>query len=211
MAEEQQTKDTKETGAKVESKISIFKFLMDRDGVDKTLSNLKEAAGKQSGGFYKFPEGKQDILIVEQPKVDVNEERYQYSNGIGFVARIKEIDVDGNVIDVVHPLTLTPTRFWELAGQIKAVFPEWTPLIDEGMDIAKDLRFTADTGTYTVDGEERVKTRFAVIKGDNFVQKTMWIKEKINEARVKEGKTTTEGTGGEKGGEQKVGTDKNPW
>lgn len=171
---------------KVENKVDIFKFLIDRDGVDKTLSNLKEVAEKQSGVFYKLPEGKQDILIVEQPKVDVNEERYQYSNGIGFVAKIKEIDVDGNVIDVVHPLILTPTRFWELAGQIKAVFPEWTPLIDGGMDIAKDLRFTADTGTYTVDGEDRVKTRFAVIKGDNFVQKTMWVKEKINEAKAKQ-------------------------
>lgn len=199
MAEEQQTKEVKENtkeNTKVEDKISIFKFLMDRDGVDKTLSNLKDAAGKQSGGFYKFPEGKQDILIVEQPKVDINEERYQFSDGVGFVAKIKEIDVDGNVLDVIYPLTLTPTRFWELAGQIKAVFPEWTPLIDEGMDIAKDLRFTADTRTYTVDGEERVKTRFAVIKGDNFVQKTMWIKEKINEAKGKVAKDNTENVKG---------------
>lgn len=186
---------------KEKNKVDIFKHLFDKHGVEKVLADVIVAVDKQSGGFYKFQDGKQDILMVEPPRADIDE-KYKYSDGVGFTGVVKEIGYDGQILDVKYPITFTTTQFWELVGQVKANFPEWSPLIDQSFEIIRNLKFEANTASYEVNGEERSKTRFALMRDENFTSKTLWVKEKANEARSKDGQGQTV-TGGQVGTENK--------
>lgn len=199
-----ETEEIKKVEAKEGDKIDIFRYLMDRDGADKTIKAINAAVETQGGKFYKFPEGLQDIVIVEPPKAVLQENaKYADKNNMVFRAVIKEIAPGtGIILDIKYPLTLSETRLLELAGAIKAVFPEWNVLTDQGMEIARDLKIEASTAGYVdkQSGEDRSKTRFTVIKGDDWTKKTLWIKE-LNEK--KSGVSTNTGTAPESVGNVK--------
>lgn len=152
----------------------IVAHLMTKYGTDSALKTIKEYAGKQ-GGKYKWKTGK--ILMVQSP-VAVKNDKFIYSEGYGFICRIKEIDKDDLVANIENRPVLTEVQLGELLGQLQAAIPDWNPLSDPGAKILEGLIINVDAPPFKdkETGEDKVKVRFAIERDNTY-------KKKIAEAR----------------------------
>lgn len=178
MAEEQKKRQEGE---------AIFDYLMRTMPLEDLQKKIDEAESKQSR-FYKFKEGKQSIVISKIPTVIIDSDRFKYSDGVGYVGAVKEMN-DGIVSKVEFPLTFTGPQFWEIVGQVRVNYPEWTPNLDRKMEIVDGLKIDADTNTWNdgITGEERSKTRFEIDRRyERYEERRKWLKDLIEETKRKD-------------------------
>lgn len=166
---------------------AVFDYLMRIMPSDDLQKKIDEAEKKQSR-FYKFKEGKQNIIISKIPTVIIDSDRFQYSDGVGYVGVVKEMN-DGIVGKTEFPITFTGPQFWEIVGQVRVNFPEWTPNVDRKMEVIDGIKIIAETNTWkdSVTNEDRSKTRFEIDrKYERYEERKKWLKEIIEEVKIKD-------------------------
>ena len=157
--------------SKVQEGEDIGTFLMGKFGTEKALKSVDEYAAKQSGR-YRFQDGKQDLLVVKAP-VAVRNDKFSFSGGVGYICKLKEVDVLGSVSPAEQSAILTEVQLMELLGQVKASIAGWSLLYDPKASIMEGITITADTNTYTdkESNEERTKTRFSIVRNEVYNRK----------------------------------------
>lgn len=163
---------------------AVFDYLMRTMPSDDLQKKIDEAERKQSR-FYKFKEGKQSIIVSKIPTVIIDSDRFQYSDGVGYVGTVKEMN-DGIVGKIEFPITFTGPQFWEIVGQVRVNFPEWTPNVDRKMEIIDGIKINADTNTWkdSITNEDRSKTRFEIDrKYERYEERRRWLKDIIEETK----------------------------
>lgn len=166
---------------------AIFDYLMRTMPPEDLEKKIADAENKQVKA-YKFKEGKQSVIITRVPCVIHDSKRFQYSNGIGFVGAIKEIN-NGAPSRIEFPLNFTNPQIWELVGQVRISFPEWSPAVDRKMEVINGLKIDAETNSWkdNVTGEDRSKTRFEIDrKYTSFEERRNWLIGLIQESAKKD-------------------------
>jgi hypothetical protein len=166
---------------------AIFDYLMRTMPQEDLQKKIDEAEAKQAR-LFKFKEGKQSVVISRIPYVIHDSKRFQYSNGIGYIGAIKEIN-NGAPSRVEFPLVFTNPQIWEIIGQVRINFPEWSPVVDRKMEVINGLKIDAETNTWkdSVTQEDRSKTRFEIDRTyAAYEERKVWLRNLLEETRKKD-------------------------
>lgn len=167
-----------------------FDYLMRTMPPEILQAKVDDAEASQARN-YKFKEGEQNIIIFKPPRALLDDKRFKYTEGLGFVGIVKEMK-DGVIGKVEYPIAYTEAQFWELVGQTRVHFPGWAPNIDKNFEVLDGIKVITSTKGYKAtltDGstEDRSKTRFEIDeKYERYNERKAWLKNKIEEVGKKE-------------------------
>lgn len=187
MAEDTKVEDKKK------NRIPVFARLNEKYGKEDVKKRVADAEESPTGDFYKFTQNEQ-ILIKQPPVAVYSPTRFKYSDDgwgyVGNIQRYEEIATSQETGEpaLIYPLGLRESQLWEIIGNIKGTFPQWSSEIDENLDILEGIfidvninpfDFTKSDGTI----EPRKKIRFSIVKDgigkDAYRNRLEWLKNKV--------------------------------
>lgn len=179
---------------KTKNRIPIFERLNQKYGREEVNKRLGQAEGVPSGDFYRFVKD-ETILIKKHPDAVYSPIKFKFSDdGWGYIGNLQKWDQvktsrDSGEAALVYPFGLNEMQLWELLGNIKGLYPQWSSDIDPDVEILDGLLVdvTISPFTYTLPSgveEQRKKVRFSIVKDGegNGVYKSRleWLKNKIS-------------------------------
>lgn len=190
------------------NRIPVFARLNEKYGKEDVKKRVADAEESPTGDFYKFIQNEQ-ILIKQPPVAVYSPTRFKFSDdGWGYVGNIQRYEEMATSQEtgepaLIYPLGLRESQLWEIIGNIKGTFPQWSADIDENLDILEGIfidvninpfDFTKSDGTI----EPRKKIRFSIVKDgigkDAYRNRLEWLKNKVNSTTVQTDQTTHQTT-----------------
>lgn len=179
---------------KTKNRISIFARLNQKYGREEVNKRLGEAEGIPAGDFYRFVKD-ETILIKKHPDAVYSPTKFKFSDdGWGYIGNLQKWDQvktskDTGEAALVYPFGLNEQQLWEILGNIKGLYPQWSSDIDPDVEILDGLLVDVIISPFTFTlpngvEEQRKKVRFSIVKdgeGNNTYKiRLEWLKNKIS-------------------------------
>lgn len=156
-----------EEEGKTKNRISIFERLNQKYGREEVNKRLGAVEGVPSGNFYRF-EIDEKVLVKKHPDAIYSPDRFKFSDdGWGYVGNLQrweEVQSSKETGEpaLVYPFGLSESQLWELLGNIKGIFPKWSPDVDEKLEILDGLLLDVSISRFQVNGQDRKKVRISI-------------------------------------------------